>query len=253
MPILIILLLCGLTGIAVAAAIAGIRLTHTVRLARRAVPFSAGVLLGMAGFWVFPELGLHFGWTSALPAILGGVLTLWLIDHFLYPVCPTCSHTHDHGHCAMELHGFALPLVAAAAFHSLFDGTAIAATAGAQDSGFSTALTIGLALHKVPEGVALGVILHSAMRSRAVAILAVTLAESATIAGGLLESVLAPYLGANWANLLLALAGGSFLYLGWHALHTEWKRRGAAPSFVPALAGTASAALLRYGVHLMPW
>ena len=233
-----------------ASATAGIWLTHTVHLARRALPFSAGVLVGIAAFWVLPELGQHFGWTGALLAMAGGVATLWLIDHFVYPVCPTCSHTHDHNACSMELHGFATPLVAAAALHSLLDGTAIAAAASSGDSQFSTAMTIGLALHKIPEGVAFGVILHSALRSRGTAILAVTLAEAATILGGLLEAMLAPHLGADWVNLLLALAGGSFLYLGWHAVHTEWKRLGAIPSFAPALAGAASAAALQHGVKL---
>jgi len=206
--------------------------------------------VGIAGFWVFPELGGHFGWISALLAMSGGVFMLWLVDHFVYPVCPTCSHTHDHDHCTMQLHGFAAPLVAAAALHSLLDGTAVAAAASAGDNGFSAAITAGLMLHKIPEGVAFGVILHSALRSRISAIIAVALAEAATIVGGLLESMIAPHVGANWVNLLLALAGGSFLYLGWHAVHTEWKRRGAMPSFAPALAGTASAAVLQHGFHL---
>ncbi|MCX6622183.1 MAG: ZIP family metal transporter [Acidobacteria bacterium] len=239
-----------MTGIAVAAAAAGMWLTRTAHLARRALPFSAGVLVGISVFWILPELGQHFGWPLAVLAMAGGVGTLWIIDHFVYPVCPTCSHTHDHDSCSTELHGFATPLIAAAALHSLLDGTAIAAAAGGGDSRFSAAMTLALAFHKLPEGVAFGVILHSALRSRRSAMLAVTLAEAATILGGLLESILAPHLGADWVYLLLALAGGSFLYLGWHAVHTEWRRRGAFPAFAPALTGAASAAVLQHGVRL---
>jgi hypothetical protein len=40
---------------------------------------------------------------------------------------------------------------------------------------------------------------------------------------------------------MLALAGGSFLYLGAHAVHGEWRRRGR-PAFVPALVGVFGAA-----------
>jgi zinc transporter ZupT len=249
-PISITVLLLCLTGIAVAAAAAGMWITHTAHLARRALPFSAGVLVGISLFWVLPELGQQFGWLMALLAMAGGVGALWIVDHYVYPVCPTCSHTHDHAACNTELHGFATPLIAAAALHSLLDGTAIAAAASSGDERFSAAVTLALAIHKLPEGVAFGVILHSALRSRRSAMVAVTLAESATILGGLLESVLAPHLGAAWANLFLALAGGSFLYLGWHAIHTEWRLKGAFPAFAPALTGAVSAAALQQGVRL---
>ena len=225
-------------------------ITHTVHLARRALPFSAGVLVGIAGFWILPELSHQFGWPGAFAAMAGGVGILWLIDHYIYPVCPSCSHTHDHDHCATELHGFATPLLAAAAFHSLLDGTAIAASARLGDTQFSTALMAALAFHKIPEGIAFGVILHSALRSRRTAMLAVTLAEAGTIVGGLLETIFAPHLGAGWVNMLLAVAGGSFLYLGWHAVHNEWKRNGAVTAFAPAAAGALAAAILQHGVQL---
>jgi len=226
-PISVTLLLFCLTAIAVAAAAAGMWITHTVHLARRALPFSAGVLLGISLFWILPELGHQSGWLWAVAAMGGGVGILWLIDHYIYPVCPSCSHTHDHDHCSTQLHGFATPLLVAAALHSILDGTAIAATSRLGDTPFSAALMVALAFHKIPEGVAFGVILHSALRSRRAAMAAITLAEAGTILGGLLESILAPHLGAGWMNLLLALAGGSFLFLGWHAVHNEWRRRGA--------------------------
>ncbi len=59
------------------------------------------------------------------------------------------------------------------------------------------------------------------------------LAESATLAGALAEGVLAPYLGPHVLQALLAIAGGSFLYLGWHAIHGEFRRSGASPALVP--------------------
>jgi len=42
-------------------------------------------------------------------------------------------------------------------------------------------------------------------------------------------------------SAVLALVGGSFLFLGAHAVHGEWRRRGK-PAFIPALTGAAGAA-----------
>ena len=50
----------------------------------------------------------------------------------------------------------------------------------------------------------------------------------------------------EWAGVavLAGLAAGSFLYLGFHALHSEWKQRRAVPAFVVASFGAGLAALL---------
>ncbi|MEP6963158.1 MAG: hypothetical protein ABI995_13845, partial [Acidobacteriota bacterium] len=96
-----------------------------------------------------------------------------------------------------------------------------------------------------PEGLALGMISRAALRSRSAALLWCTLAEFATLLGAGLEGVLAPYVGAQGLHLLLALAGGSFLYLGWHAVHGEFRRSGASPALVPALTGIAGSSVLR--------
>jgi zinc and cadmium transporter len=103
----------------------------------------------------------------------------------------------------------------------------------------------GIAAHKIPEGLALGVIARAAMRSRRAAMFWCGMAQAATLLGAMLEGVLAPYLGPQAMHALLALAGGSFLYLGWHAVHGEFRRRGASSALVPALTGVAGSGLLR--------
>ena len=55
---------------------------------------------------------------------------------------------------------------------------------------------------------------------------------------------------ANWVSYPLAIAGGTFLFLGVHAVHSDWKRRGARPAFIPAIAGAAGAALLQQGLRM---
>lgn len=218
------------------------RLAAMPTLARRMVPFSGGVLLGIAVFWVVPEMAEFFGWPGAILWVAAGFGALWVIDRYVYPVCPSCSPTHDHDHCATRLHGFAAPLLLAAGLHSFLDGWTLPA---AQQSDLGSAFVFGIAFHKLPEGLALAVIVRAAVNSRSRALVGCAVAESMTIAGALLEIALAPYLGMQWVHGLLAIAGGSFLYLGYHAVHSEYRRRGAMPAFVPALTGVAGSSVIR--------
>jgi hypothetical protein len=50
-------------------------------------------------------------------------------------------------------------------------------------------------------------------------------------------------------HVLLAIAAGSFLYLGGHAVHGELQRSGAGMAFVPALTGVAGSSMLRFFVR----
>ena len=230
-----------ITLIAVLSAAAGVWLTSFHGLSRRLVPFGGGVLLGVALFWVLPEMAGFFSWQVAILWLAGGFLLLAGVDRFVYPVCPACSHSHQHEECATRLHGFALPLLAAAALHSSLDGWSAAA---GQNAGFSMALIGAIGVHKIPEGVALGVIARASLGTRASALAWCALAQTATIVGAILESVLAPHMSAQGLHALLALAGGSFLYLGGHAVHGELRRSGNL-TLVPALTGVAGSSVLR--------
>ena len=199
--------------------------------------------MGVALFWVLPEMADFLSWFNALAWIAAGFGALWVVDRFVHPVCPSCSHPHDHDHCSAELHGFAPPLLIAAALHSALDGWSVSAADGSAHLGMPFVLAI--ALHKIPEGLALGVIVRAAMASRREALGWCWLAESATLVGAGLELVLAPYLGPRVLHAFLAIAGGTFLYLGGHAIHGEFRRQGVAPGFLPALAGIASPSVFR--------
>jgi zinc transporter ZupT len=231
-----------ITAIAVLSAAAGVWLTSFAPLSRRLVPFGGGALLGVAVFWVLPEMAEFFRWPLALLWIGCGFVGLAVIDRFIYPVCPACSPEHDHAHCSTRLHGFATPLLAAAALHAMLDGWSAAA---GESSGLTLGLVGGIAAHKIPEGLALGVIARAALNSKASALAWCGLAEGATLLGASLESVLAPHLGAQALHALLAIAGGSFLYLGGHAIHGEFRRSGPTPAFWPALTGVAGSSVLR--------
>jgi len=233
--------------IAILSAAAGVWVTTFHALARRLVPFSGGVLVGVAIFWMLPEMADFFRWPLALVWISAGVGALGLVDRYLYPVCPACSPAHDHDHCSTRLHGFATPLLAAAALHSALDGwSAVSAQAG---TGFGTALAFGIAAHKIPEGLALGIIARAAMASKGAALAWCALAQSATLVGAGLAALFAPQMSPQVLHILLALAAGSFLYLGGHAVHGELQRSGASHAFYPAITGVAGSSVLRFFVR----
>lgn len=233
----------AITLIGVLCAFAGVWLTTFHDLSRRLVPFGGGTLVGIALFWVLPELAVTLAWPAFL-WMAGGVALLAAIDRFVYPVCPSCAPAHDHEHCSgPRLHGFAMPLLLAAALHSALDGWSAAASEN--DVVLSAGFLLGIAAHKVPEGLALGVISRASLKSRGIALAWVAAAQISTIVGAVAEGALAPYLGARGLHVLLALAGGSFLYLGYHAIHGEVRRRGASPALVPALTGVAGSTVLR--------
>jgi zinc transporter ZupT len=76
--------------------------------------------------------------------------------------------------------------------------------------------------HKIPECFAFGAILAAALKSRKTALSIAILAQLATFVGAsLYVEIVSPRLMAA----LLALGGGVFLYLGFHAVHGAWKRR----------------------------
>jgi zinc transporter ZupT len=238
-------------AIAVGSAGLGLWLGAARGRARMVVPFSAGVLLGVALFGLFPEMAGELGWTLSALLFAAGYAVLFAVNRYAYPVCPSCSHNHDHNACATVLHGFAVPLVAATAVHAFLDGWSMATVQAV--SGMDVRVTVPLAvgLHKIPEGMALGAILWASMRSRPAAFAWCVAAESCTVLGGAVGLALAPRLGTAWILYPLAVAGGCFFFLGFHAIHEEWKRCGALPAMMPAITGAAGAAALQQSVHAL--
>jgi zinc transporter ZupT len=194
----------------------GVRLPRIGRISRRLVPACGGILVCIAAFWIAPELAETFGWSQTAFLLVSALALLFVVDRYAYPVCPACSHSHDHGACMTRLHGFAPPIVIAMVIHNVFDGWMLAHG--------GHALSFGMLVHKIPECIAFGVILSSSMKSRRTALLIATFVQFGALAGAALYPVTAP-MGPHWIGALLALGGGTFLYLGIHALHGEWKRR----------------------------
>ena len=239
-PTLIALVLLTLAG-----ALAGIKLAEIPSISQKVLPFSGGMLVGIAGFWILPEIAEHYGWMGASGGLVAGFVVLWLIDHYLYPVCPTCAHTHDHEACSRSLHGFAGPLLIAAGLHSFFDGWSLAASQQKGLESLKIAFLVGIGAHKLPEGLALGALLLAALGTERRAMLGAAAAQCMMLSGGALAMALAPHLETNWSMGFLSVAAGAFVYLGYHAIDSAYQQRGATTSWMPALTGAVGAAALR--------
>jgi zinc transporter ZupT len=239
------------TLVGVSGAATGIWLTGARQRARVVVPLSAGVLLGVAIFGLLPEMVTEQGWLLSLALFGAGYGLLLLVNRFAYPVCPSCSHDHDHHSCESELHGFALPLMAAASIHSFLDGWSVATVQLTAPLGLRIAVPLAVALHKLPEGIALGGILRAAIPGRGRALWLAILAEGATLAGGVLGLEMGPHLGTRWILYPLGITAGWLLYLAYHAIEEEWRRRGARAAFVSALTGMVGAAVIQRGAEAL--
>jgi zinc transporter ZupT len=239
------------TMAALLGAVIGLSLTGARGSARRVVGFSGGLLLGVALFGLLPELVNEVGWLPAAGLFVAGYFLLRVIDRHVYAVCPSCSHDHDHDSCSTTLHGFAAPLIAATAFHAFLDGWSIASSQSAAAAGLRISLPLALSLHKIPEGIALGALLRASVRSRFSAFGWCLVTESATIIGAVCGAALALRVGAHWLHYPLAVAGGCFFYLGFHAIHAEWRLRRTWAACLPGITGAAGAAVLQQGVQAL--
>lgn len=220
----------------------GAFLSRVPRIARKLVPFSGGLLAGISLFWLVPEVAERSGWGVSAVWLVAGFGTVWLVNRYISPVCPSCSPGHAHASCAQALHGFAAPLITASALHSFLDGWALGTSAGQRD--LAWIFLIAIATHKLPEGLALGSMLRASLRSPARVAAGILIAQSMTLAGGAAAVALRLNPGA-WMPAL-ALAGGTFIYLGYHALEAETRQCGRAQALVPGLAGGVAAAALRW-------
>lgn len=202
----------------------GVWLSSVPEVSRKVIPLSGFVLAFISLFWVLPELAHEFGWAAGSALMTSGFLILFLVDRYVTPVCPTCSHSHDHASCSTSLHGFAAPLIGAAMLHSLFDGWALVASGESGVGELGRAISAGVILHKLPEAVSFGVIVKAAIGSQRRAYLWVAITQAGMLFGGFLAVLTAGHASIQFISVLLAMAGGTFLFLGYHAIHGEWKR-----------------------------
>jgi zinc transporter ZupT len=136
-------------------------------------------------------------------------------------------------------------LLIASGLHSFFDGWSLAVSQQKGFEGLKIAFLAGIGVHKLPEGLALGALLIAALGTAWRAMLAATAAQSMMLAGGAAAVLLAGHMTPQWTIAFLSAAAGAFVYLGYHAVDSEYQQRGFRTAWMPALTGAAGAAILR--------
>ncbi len=222
MPVLLTLLAIG--GV-IAGAFAGQARFWTFSLGAA----GGGLLFGIALFWVIPEVAETSGWAGAVALVCAAFALIAALDMLL-------MHT---GHSPRS--GAIAPLLIATSLHCFLDGWSMRAL-GSQPV-TNVAVAAGLALHKIPEGFALGWVIRRTLRASGKTIAAGSAIEALTALAAFIEPAAnhsgAAALGAWWTAGVLAVISGSFLYLGFHVVVPERKKRGVVPLFAGTLAAMA--------------
>jgi len=223
-----------LTLLALAGAGVGLFMAHVRFLPAHIAAAGGGLLFGLSLFWVVPEVAEGAGRATAWMIAIGVCSGLILLDRVLL------HEGHAPGHIIV-------PLLAATAIHSFIDGWSIRAVG--VNALTNAALGIGLALHKAPEGLAVGWICRRSIPSLITASFATVAVELMTLVGAAVEPIanrsgLAAF-GHWWTATVLSVIAGSFLFLGVHAVLPNRKRFSVMSAFGAALLLVACASLAK--------
>lgn len=231
-----------LTLLALGGVIAGIFLGQARTLSAHLAAAGGGLLFGISLFWLLPEIAETVGRTTAAATALSVTAGLAVLDRALI----------HSGHSPR--HGVVAPLLVATAIHSFLDGWSVRALSVGPLA--NVGVPIGLALHKLPEGIAIGWLTRRSMYSNSghsngghskwKAAAAAGAAELFTLLGAYVEpsanaSGLARF-GEWWSTAVTAIIAGGFLFFGFHAVLPYWKKAGVVVVFLAmlALVGTVS-------------
>src|ERR1700732_4773354 len=159
------------------------------------VAAAMGTLLAVTLFDVLPDAKQFLKWPTLLLACASGYLLFWMVGKYVYHVGPACA-VNDLEQANPQLEQTAVMLMVALGLHCTMDGLGIALgdnLLGHPDVG----LVAGISIHKIPEGLALILLLLGAGIDRKKAIIWALGVESLTVAGGVLGS----YLGTSASTL----------------------------------------------------
>lgn len=226
-----------LTGLAILGLIAGALLGQSRTLSLHMAAAGGGLLSGIGVFWLMPEIAENTGPIPAVAVPVSLAAALWFADSRILHA----SHSLRHG--------LVTPLIAATAVHSTLDGWGIRAVEAQPTA--SVVVLLGLALHKIAEGLALGWLTREALRSTTRAIALCGAAELLTVAGAWVEPYVAnlrvSFFGVQAvAATVLMLVAGSFLFVGSHTVIADRKTAGIVPAFLLALTATGILALIKH-------
>jgi zinc and cadmium transporter len=226
---------CLLTVLALGGAVAGLLLGKRRRFSAYLGAAGGGLLFGIAVFWILPEIASELNWLIAFLLATAACFGIALLDRYF---------EHTGSSPGQEVIG---PLLAATAVHSFLDGWSLRAVSNQQVA--SVVVPLGLALHKVPEGLALGWVTGHSFVSRPKAIALCFLVEAMTMAGALVEPIIdrsaTGAFGTWWMAVVLAVIAGSFSFLGIHTVLPVRRRAGVMAVFLATMLSVGGATLFR--------
>ena len=204
---------------------------RVVRYSHYVNSFAAGLILGVAFFHLFPE-SLELS-ENALLYIFLGFLIFYLLENLM--VLHSGSEIHFKGKRNPQ-HTKGMVMFSGLFFHSLIDGVIIGV--GFEiDPRVGLLTSLGIILHEVPEGVTSFSLLIASIARKTALKMSVAVAL-ATPLGALVSLAFIRGLSESTVGLLLAMAGGSFLYIGASDLIPETHEE----------KGVANAAFLLFGI-----
>lgn len=162
--------------------------------------FGTGVLLGAVFFHMIPEAAAHLG-QSVGTGVLAGFLLIYVLERFVM--------VHPCGEEGCSFHHMGLAAFIGITLHSLIDGFALGA--GLSIATLSTAVTMAIVLHKLPASLALtGILMHCEYPRPRIVMMMLLFAISTPIGAILSFSALSGLSGEAlpWA---IAFSGGTFL------------------------------------------
>ena len=200
------------TGVAWAGSLTALILRQSAARLLRPLVYVALAFFALAAiFDILPQSKQGLSWPIFVAAVSVGYGAFWLVGRYVAPICPACAmrrfeEQHDHAH------GNGLIFLALAlSVHCFIDGLGVSA-ASTVEVFFGLRVFGAIAVHKLPEGFALALMLMAGGRAPRAAFVWAVGIETATL-GGAVAGWFWTQPSEFWLAVVLAHIGGTFLYL----------------------------------------
>jgi zinc transporter ZupT len=240
-----LVLAVGMAAFGAAVAVSARKVSHATLCAL--ISFAAGALLGVTLLEIVPESAVLVGWRAAIVSFASGYLFFWIIQKFVFHICPACAATHTE----INFKAITITMVVALSVHSFMDGLAIY-SGYMTESGVGVLILLAVAYHKFPEGMALSLVARGSGMSRLKSFfLSFGLEAVTTLAGGLVGFLTLVPESSRWVGYVLGHVGGGFIFLVCHALLSETLKHHPQSTILAALGGAVSIGLIGFIVGVL--
>lgn len=199
-------------GIFILAGAALAEWTKEVHIAEQiAVSIAFGTMSALAILELIPEAIEHVGsgqlWILPI-GVLGGILILKILDHFI----PDHDHAHGFSHDCSDKNVIHIGMVSAIAvtLHNIIEGMAVYSIAE-QSLQMGMLMALGVGLHNIPMGMVIDATLQKEKQNRKVALLLVV--SLSTFFGGIIMKLLWAVMNDLVVGVLMTITIGMLVYI----------------------------------------